>query len=166
MAIMSEATAPTTAISIISAMVTPALLIVGSASLVATVLVRMARVVDRARSLALIAHEGSWEQHGVTADVLRSWLDRHRTRARYTERSIALLYAAVVVFVATALSIALDRSTGNALEWLPVFLAIAGTVLLLGGGMWMVAESRLAADQIQDEIGQALSRLDHGGTSQ
>jgi uncharacterized protein DUF2721 len=157
---MSDGTASTTAVALISAMVTPALLIVGSASLVASVLVRMARVVDRARVLTAIAHDGSWDRIGTTPHVLRGWLDRHATRARYAERSIALLYAAVVVFVMTALSIPLDRATDNRLEWLPVLLAIAGTLLLLGGGTWMVAESRLSADQIQDEIGEALRRLE------
>jgi len=144
----------------IAAMITPALLILGSASLVASVLVRMARVVDRARALASIANEGSWERLGVTPATLRTWLDRHALRARHAERSIALLYGAVVVFIATCLSIALDRLTGDALAWLPVSLAILGTLLLLGGGAWMVAESRLAGDQIQEEIRQASKRLE------
>lgn len=148
-----------TATATIAAMITPALLIVGSASLVASVLVRMARVVDRARVLAAIAHDGSWEQLGATPDVLCAWLNRHAVRARYAERSIALLYAAVVVFIATVLAIALDRATGGVLAWLPVSLAIAGTLLLLAGGAWMVAESRLSGDQIQEEIRQALTWL-------
>jgi hypothetical protein len=38
-------------------------------------------------------------------------------------------------------------------------LAIAGTLLLLAGGALMVAESRLAGDQIAEEIRQALARL-------
>jgi hypothetical protein len=81
-------------------------------------------------------------------------------RARYAERSIALFYGAVVVFIATCLSIALDRIAGEALAWLPISLAIPGTFLLLGGGAWMVAESRLAGDQIQEEIRQANKRLE------
>lgn len=157
---MGAATAPTTAIAVIAAMITPALLILGSASLVASVLVRMARVVDRARALASVAHEGSWERLGATPSILRTWLDRHAARARYAERSIALFYGAVVVFIATCLSIALDRVTGEGLSWLPISLAISGTFLLLGGGAWMVAESRLAGDQIQEEIRHATKRLE------
>jgi hypothetical protein len=157
---MGSAAAPSTAIAIIAAMITPALLILGSASLVASALVRMARVVDRARVLASIAHEGDWSKGGATPAMLRDWLDRHARRARYAERSIMLLYAAVVVFVATCLSIALDRVTGEALAWLPISLAIAGTLLLLAGGAWMVAESGLSGKQIQEEIDQALARLE------
>jgi hypothetical protein len=157
---MSSGAAPSSAIAIIAAMITPALLILGSASLVASVLVRMARVVDRARALAAIAHEGSWEKLGLTARALRASLDRHALRAQYAERSIALFYAAVVLFIATCLSIALDRFTGDALAWLPVSLAITGTLLLFVGGGWMVGESRLAGEQIQEEIRQASQRLE------
>ena len=152
--------APSAAIAMIAAMITPALLILGSASLVASVLVRMARVVARARALAAITAEGGPAKLGVTSDTLRAWLGRHALRARYAERSIALLYGAVVVFIATCLSIALDRVTGEALAWLPMSLAILGTVLLLVGGAWMVAESRLSGEQIQEEIRHAIKRLE------
>jgi hypothetical protein len=74
--------------------------------------------------------------------------------------SIALLYAAIVVFVATCLSIAVDRASGDLLTWLPVTLAILGTALLLIGGALMVAESRLSGNQIGEEIRQALLQLE------
>jgi hypothetical protein len=158
--VMGSAPSPSTAIAMIAAMITPALLILGSASLVATVLVRMARVVDRARALVAIASEGGWERIGATPATLRLWLDRHASRARYAERSLALLYAAVVVFIATCLAIALDRVTGELLAWLPVSLALLGTLLLLAGGAWMLAESRLSGAQIQEEIRLAIKRLE------
>ena len=40
-----------------------------------------------------------------------------------------------------------------------VALAVAGTMLLLAGGVYMVMESRLSGEQIADEIRNALSRL-------
>jgi hypothetical protein len=147
------------AVAAIAAMITPALLLLGSASLVASALMRMARVVDRARILVTIAHEGSTDKIGVTTDQLRSWLVSHAKRARYTERSITLLYVAIVVFISTCLSIGLDRATGDSLSWLPVVLAVTGTLFLLMGGAYMVAESRLSGAQISAEIWLALSRL-------
>ena len=157
---MGTASASSAAVAMIAAMITPALLILASASLVATALVRMARVVDRARVLAAIAHEGDWEKLGATPAQLRTALERHAKRARYAEWSIALLYATVVVFVVTCISIAVDHAAGQSLSWLPVGLAIAGTLLLLTGGALMVAESRLAGDQIAEEIRHALARLE------
>jgi len=148
------------AVAVIAAMITPALLILGSASLVASALMRMARLVDRARILAAVAHEGSWSKLGVTPDVLHGWLASHANRARHAERSIALLYSAIVVFIATCLSIGADRAAGGSLGWWPVLLAVIGTLLMLGGGAYMVAESRASGKQINQEISNALSKLE------
>jgi Protein of unknown function (DUF2721) len=145
--------------AVIAAMITPAMLILGAVSLVASALVRMARVVDRARVLIGVAREGTWDRVGATPAVVRVWLDRHARRARYAERSILLLYGAVVLFITTSLAIVLNRASQGVLDWLPVALAMAGTVLLLAGGMLMVAESRLSGEQIQDEIRDAVSHL-------
>jgi hypothetical protein len=152
----------TTAIAMIAAMITPAMLILASASLVATALVRMARVVDRARALVSAAHDQTWDKLGATPEVLARWLDRHAARARHAERSIWMLYAAVVLFVMCCLSIVIDRVAGDPDGWMPVVIAISGTLLLLVGGAWMLAESRLAGTQIQEEIRLAHNRLEKG----
>src|SRR5271168_483231 len=102
---MGNSTSQTAAVATIAAMITPALLLLGSASLVASALIRMARVVDRARTLTAIAQEGAANKIGVSTDQLRSWLESHAKRALYAERSITLLYAAIVVFISTCLSI-------------------------------------------------------------
>jgi hypothetical protein len=156
---MGNTGAQSAAVATIAAMITPALLLLGSASLVASALMRMARVVDRARILSAIAHEGAFDKSGITTDQLRSWLESHALRARYAERSIMLLYVAIVVFISTCLSIALDRLVGGALSVLPVMLAVAGTLLLLAGGAYMVAESRLSGEQIGAEIKLAIHKL-------
>ncbi len=156
---MGPVAPPSAAVATIAAMITPALLLLGSASLVASALVRMARVVDRARTLIAAAHEGVPERLGVGPAELRVWLQSHERRARLASRSIALLYAAIVLFIATCLSIAADRALGGALAALPVALAITGTLLLLAGGTYMLAESRLSGAQISAEIRQALARL-------
>jgi hypothetical protein len=157
---MGNTGAQSAAVSTIAAMITPALLLLGSASLVASALMRMARVVDRARILSAIAHEGRLDKVGITTDQLRSWLESHALRARYAERSITLLYAAIVVFISTCLSIALDRALGGSLNWLPISSAVAGTLLLLIGGAYMVAESRLSGEQIGAEIALAIRTLE------
>jgi hypothetical protein len=151
-----------TAVSVIAAMMTPALFILASASLVASALVRMARIVDRARALAAGAQDGSWARLGATPELLHASLDRHAIRARYAELSIALLYGGIVVFTATCLSIALDGEAHGTLAWLPVVLAIGGTLLLLAGGACLMVESRLSWAQIHEEIYHARARLKEG----
>ena len=156
---MGNATTPPGTVALIAAMVTPALLILGATSLVASALVRMGRVVDRTRVLAAAIHSGESSRLGVSQARLRTWLERHAIRARHAERSIALLYSAVVTFIATCLSIALDRAGAGGPMWFPAALAIGGTLLLLAGGAFMVAESRLSSRQIEEEIDDALARL-------
>jgi hypothetical protein len=46
------------------------------------------------------------------------------------------------------------------LSELPVTLAVAGTLLLLFGGGYMVAESRLSGEQIGAEIALAIRELE------
>src|SRR5580704_15155558 len=116
---MGNASSQSAAVATIAAMITPALLLLGSASLVASALVRMARIVDRARILAAVVHDGTLDKMGVTSDQLVVWLECHAKRAHCAERSIRLLYSAIVVFIATCLSIALDRATGDILKWFP-----------------------------------------------
>jgi len=160
MACMVSTFEPSAAVVIIAAMVTPALLILASASLVATALVRMARVVDRARALTAIVYDGAWAKVDATPNELRTTLKLHASRARLAEWSIALLYTAVVFFVTTCISIVIDHEAAHSLRWLPIGLAITGTLVLLVGGALMVAESRLGGEQISQEIRQALIRLD------
>lgn len=76
----------TPAQSVVAAMITPALLILASSSLVATALVRLGRVVDRSRVLIATIDAGSVPE----PEALRCSLDRHQRRALYAERSVGL----------------------------------------------------------------------------
>lgn len=127
--------------TLIAAMITPALFILASASLIATALVRLARIVDRLRKLA--------EAGG---NYTSSELDRTERRARLALSAIALFFAAVVVFVIAGLAIAIDRATGGQLVWLPVGLTLFGMGLIVAGAGSMVIESGHSAAQIQAEI--------------
>jgi hypothetical protein len=157
---MGNVNASSAAVAMIAAMVTPALLILGSASLIATVMARMARIVDRARVLVGVVNEGTFERLGVQRTEVAVWLKRHAKRARYAELTLLLLYSAVAIFVVTCLSIPIDDVTDHALRLAPVAIAIFGMLFLLVGGALMVAESKLSGDQIAEEIDAALDRLE------
>ncbi len=124
-------------------MITPALLILASGSLIATALVRLARTVDRVRKLAELGPGG--------AERLAE-LDRTERRARLAIAAVALFFSAVVVFVGAGAAIALDRASGDQLTWLPVGLTLFGMALIVAGAGAMVLESRDSATQIGAEI--------------
>jgi hypothetical protein len=149
--------------AVVAAMITPALLILASGSLVATALVRLARVVDRSRSLIAAIETGSL----VDPVGMRRSLDRHRVRALYAERSVGLFFIAVVVFVLDCLSIGVDHLSGDTLTWVPIAATICGMIVLIAGAGYMVAESRLGAQQIFEEIDRGCEQLksQNGGTS-
>ena len=143
--------AASAAVVIISAMITPALLILGSGSLVAAALARLGRAVDRARVL-LQTPPAEAERLGWSAEVLDRWLARHARRAVAAERAVTLFFVAIGVFVLDGLGIAVDAGLGGRLTWLPVGLTILGMALMLAGVCLMGAESRLAGRQIREEI--------------
>jgi hypothetical protein len=140
---------------VIAGMITPALLILASASLVATALVRLGRVVDRSRLLIAALETGN------VADMaaLHVTLANHQRRAVFAERSVALFFLAVLIFVIDCLTIGLDHFSGDRLTWLPISFTIGGMALLCAGAAFMVVESRLGAHQIIAEIAQARRRL-------
>lgn len=128
--------------AIIAAMITPALLIMASGSLIATALVRLARVVDRIRKLA--------ESNAPPVAVVE--LLRHKRRAVLAEQAIALLFAAVLCFVVVGFAIAADHYSGNRLTWLPITVTTFGMCLIVAACAAMLAECRLAGAQFNEEI--------------
>jgi hypothetical protein len=129
----------------IAAMITPALLIMASGSLIATALVRLARVVDRVRKLSEL-RKAPWDAGEVR---------RHERRALLAERAVTLYFFAVVCFVVAGLTIAIDHAAGDRLAWLPVLVTTLGMCLIVAGSAAMLAECRLATAQIRREIAGA-----------
>ncbi len=128
--------------SLITAMISPALLIGASASLIATTLMRLARVIDRVRKLS------ERPEHIVEHHELR----RFERRAMLAEGALRCYFVAVVCFVLSSFAVAADHMSGNQLSWLPVVVTIGGMCMIVAGSALMLRECRLATDQIQHEI--------------
>jgi hypothetical protein len=133
--------------AIITAMITPALLILASGSLIATVLVRLARIVDRLRKLGE-AHEST-----NAAEI-----DRHERRALLAERALTFFFSAITCFVLAGFAIVLDRAASDVVWLLPVLIVSAGMALIVAGCAAMLAETRLAVGQIKDELARLRAR--------
>ena len=136
-------------VSIVSEMITPALFIVASGSLLGTVLARLGRVVDAFRTLRAEPPDPS---HSASLEI-------YERRAELAERAMMSFYSAVTCFVATCLFIALNRVTERALVWVPVGAAILGVSLLTFGSGCMIAECRVALRQLRGEISAAKRRV-------
>ena len=134
--------------SLIAAMLTPALLILASASLIATVLVRLARIVDRVRALS--AASGS--------AILPDELARQERRARLALGAVGAYFVAVVLFVLAGATIAIAAAVPS-VGWLPVSLTILGMVLIVFGAGAMTLETRDSAALISGEIARLRERV-------
>jgi hypothetical protein len=128
--------------ALIAAMLTPALLILASGSLIAAGLVRLARVVDRVRALSA---------PGAPA-VPAAELDLHARRARLALGALTAYFVAIAFFVAAGGALALDRALGETLGWLPVSLTLGGMLLVVGGVAAMTVECYDSAGLIGREI--------------
>ena len=140
------------ALSIISAMITPAILILASGNLVASTLTRLGRIVDRARTLMerLETYRERGDREGV--QLLTEVLKIYRRRSLFVGRALSAYYAAIGFFIVTSLAIATDNIIQNVAPWLAVALSVIGVVLLLLGTVALVVETNLASSMLWREL--------------
>ena len=139
-------------LAIISAMITPAILILASGNLVSSTLQRLARIVDRARALGdHLANDGQ-AMSGVANAELVDILRIYRRRAAFVARALSAYYAAIGFFIVTSLTIALDNVMQWLVPWLAVVLTVIGVVLLLLGTLALVIETNLASGMLGREL--------------
>jgi hypothetical protein len=134
--------------ALIAAMLSPALLILASGSLIAAALVRLGRVVDRVRVL------GAPDAKLATLDELT----RHERRASLALAAITSYFVAIAFFVAAGAAIALDHAAHDTLTWLPISLTLAGMALIVAGVASMALESRDSASLLTSDIARLRER--------
>ena len=143
---------PQSSLAIISAMITPAILILASGNLVSSTLTRLGRIVDRARALTdhLITHGRQMEggANAELADILRVY----RRRSIFVGRALSAYYSAIGFFIVTSLAIALDNFFQTLVPWVAVALTVVGVLLLLLGTVALVIETNLASGMLGREL--------------
>jgi hypothetical protein len=143
------------ALTFLSAMITPAVLISACGSLLFSTSSRLARIVDRARKLTQLVEDLA---AGRVADFVperRAYVDGQlalqSTRVRLVQHAMASLYLAISVFVGTAIAIGLAFLASFA-AWIPAALGFAGTIVLFFGCLLLIRESRLSVQAIKTEM--------------
>jgi hypothetical protein len=148
---MPSPLAPAAAVAhyqVLSSMLAPALFLAATGSLLISANNRLARVVDRLRSLLVL-------RHSVREDALGPLdlqIARHRRRSRYVLHACVLLYWAVGAFVGTSLALAVDAFSGFRLPVLPTVLAVAGVLCLLVASAYLGLEVSLAGRSFDEEL--------------
>ena len=143
---------------ILGAMITPAVLISASGTLVLSTSNRLSRVVDRIRALTTEAEalpDVSAEVEVVEKRVLIAQQIEYLTvRLQLLQSAIIVLYSAIGLLVGASLAIGISAVTNWMFAWAPVTFGLAGASALLFGAGVLVRESRLA-------VKGTLHELDH-----
>src|SRR6266851_8550069 len=144
------------AITVLTAMITPAVLISACGSMILSTSYRLGRVVDRVRSLSDKLEELAQKRGSETTErqaIIFAQLDKLTSRARILQRSMVTFYLALGLFVATSVAIGVVAVAGNPrYSLLPVIVGLAGACFLFYGSMLLIFEARLALSTIHAEM--------------
>jgi hypothetical protein len=145
-----------TAGGILAQMITPAVLISASGTLVLSTSNRLGRVVDRIRVLAEAAEQLSDESKSeemvekrvqIAEQVV--WLS---IRLGLLQTAIVTLYVGIGLLVASSVTVGLSASVNGAMAWIPVGFGLMGAIALLLGAVTLVREARLAVSSTRHEL--------------
>jgi hypothetical protein len=143
-------------VEVLTAMITPAVLISASGTMILSTSTRLGRVVDRVRSLsdrlqALPDDDGNdllEEKRAMIFDQL----DKLTSRSRLLQRALTTFYLAVGVFVATSVAIGVVSFFSSRFAIIPVAFGLIGAFFLFYGSMLLVFEARLALSTTHAEM--------------
>lgn len=144
------------AVAVLTAMITPAVLISACGSMILSTSSRLGRVVDRVRALSDKLEELAQKHADETKErqaAIFAQLDKLTSRARILQRSMVAFYLCLGMFVATSVAIGLVAIVGNTRYTIvPVIFGIIGACFLFYGSMLLIFEARLALSTIHAEM--------------
>jgi len=144
------------AISVLSAMITPAVLISACGSLILATSDRLSKAVLRTREISSALIPRAVEQRSEPREderrMLFVQLDFVTTRSRLLQRALSRLYAALGFFVGTSVAIGLVAVTSSKFTLVPVVLGLCGAGLLLYAAFLLIKESRFALAAVNEEM--------------
>ena len=154
---LSRLEAPANALAVLTAMITPAVLISACGALIFSTGTRLGRVIDRVRFLAakfeeLARNPDADEMAAERRTLLFGQLDRQMSRARLIQRAMVAFYTALGTFVATTVTIAVTSSVARNYTWFGVLLGLAGAMFMFYGSVLLIVESRLALAAVLSEM--------------
>ncbi|KAF1709768.1 hypothetical protein CSC70_08705 [Pseudoxanthomonas kalamensis DSM 18571] len=138
--------------AILTAMLAPAFFLTATAALLTSANARLARIIDRARSLLKeLAGDVDAEQRAL----LEQRIAIQRRRTLFILRASQMLYVAITCFVGTSLVVAGDSLFDHRFGPLPTILAVLGVLSMLTASLLLAREASLAVRAVNDEMDDA-----------
>jgi hypothetical protein len=145
-------------IEFLTAMVTPALLMSATGSLVLSTSTRLGRVIDRVRNLEerlseliYLENKDDVPLYDKRVEVIVELLDKVTSRSRILQRALATLYYGLGCFVLTSVTIAIAAFFSTA-QWVPIPIGVIGIMFLFYGSILMLRETRMATATVNAEM--------------
>ena len=146
---------------VLSAMITPAVLISAAGTLVLSTSNRLSRVTDRIRALAaeaeklqnnvgytdLLVQMRQAKRQNIADQLI--WLSK---RLLLLRTAMTTLYAAIGILVTTSIAVGITALFQWRYGWVPMILGMAGACALLYGSLLLVREARLAVGSTMHEL--------------
>lgn len=151
------------ALNVLTAMLTPALLLSACGSFIISTSSRLGRVVDQVRKLSermeeLMHNEGDPALLAERRAMILKHLELQSKRASLLMRTMVSLYMASGLFVLTSVSIGFVSIFSAKWSVIPVLLGVSGAVMLLVAAIRLITEARMALEGLHDET-EFLRRL-------
>jgi len=138
--------------SLVTAIVTPAILILAAGSLVASTIVRLGRVADHTRTLIAQSEVARREGKTNAVEILEVRMDRQLRRAELTRNALWGYYFAIVLFLVSSVLIALSQVMHVTLEWIGPSMILVGGLVMIVATAQLVIEVGLSAGSLRQEI--------------
>ena len=148
---------PDSAMAALSAMITPAVLILATGSLILTTTNRLVRVIDRVREML---PEFEKQAEAVEMDdmtkqkraLMFDQLDKATVRARLIQRALTRLYTALGAFLATSVALGIIALAHLKAVWIALLFGLVGVLLLFAASVLLIFESRISLSATYAEM--------------
>ena len=139
----------------VTAMIAPALFATATGSLLISTANRIARIVDRIRTIVGLCESHQFEQLDFAEQRRAHFMEELRhlhLRSNRASAAVTLLYMAFCAFAMTSMMIALNAVAGQHLEAVPVLCAVVGVALLIVACVNLVLEARRSLQGNEREV--------------
>lgn len=151
-------------LAILSAMITPVVLIMASSSLILSTSQRLSRSIARARDVSDAIKEllAQADQAGNSAElhVHIQQLEFASRRARLLQAAMTSLYVTLFFFVASCISIAVVYFVSSRYAWFPIVLDLLGVGGLCYASILLVKESSVALSAVHSEMQHTMQQFE------
>jgi hypothetical protein len=145
------------ALAVLTAMITPALLISACGTFILSTSNRLGRIIDRVRRLsdgmeALVRERGTVGLLEERRRMLGSQVVLLSRRAELLQAGLLRFYVASGIFVAASVGLGAEALTGLPPGWVQVVLALLGASVFFTGAVSLIREGRVQRAALAEEM--------------